>query len=192
MGDSGVGRSNLFQRFIEGDFSPNRQTTTSIEVGVRTLTVGEAKVRVQMWDTALQARYSPLMRAYYGGAVGVVLVYDVTNRASFEGIKAWLGEIRKYAEEGIVIILAGNKCDMAHMRAVSAEEGAAFAKENGLLFAEVSARDGTGVNGALEAVLSMRCQMIPEEARTSSSGTPAQCKKPSSPKRYYSPHIRRI
>ena len=110
-------------------------------------------VKAQVWDTAGQERYRAITSAYYRGAVGALLVYDVTKRTSFENVEKWLQELREHADSNIVVMLVGNKIDLRNQRAVPAEDGSRLAKERSLAFIETSALDFTNVEQAFERIL---------------------------------------
>lgn len=127
IGDSGVGKSNLLLRFTKNDFLMESKSTIGVEFATRTLKVSGKTIKAQIWDTAGQERYRAITSAYYRGAVGALLVYDITKKQTFDNTERWLTELREHADEDIVILLVGNKSDLRHIRAVSTEEGSAFA-----------------------------------------------------------------
>jgi len=110
-------------------------------------------IKAQIWDTAGQERYRAITSAYYRGAVGALLVYDVTKAATFDNVKRWLQELRDHADANTAVMLIGNKTDLAHLRTVAQEGAAAFAEREGLSFVETSALDATNVDEAFETVL---------------------------------------
>lgn len=105
-------------------------------------------IYLKVWDTAGQERYRAITSAYYRGAVGAVLVYDLSKQKTFENVARWLQEVREHAESSIVIMLVGNKCDLRHLRAVPVDEGKKYASDSGLCFIEASALDATNVEEA--------------------------------------------
>ena len=107
-------------------------------------------VKAQIWDTAGQERYRSIASSYYRGAVGALLVYDVTDRASFNHVPMWLKEVEENAEKDCLIMLVGNKMDLTEQRTVFVRDGRAFARKNGLAFIETSALDATGVDTAFQ------------------------------------------
>ncbi|KAF8894786.1 ras family-domain-containing protein [Infundibulicybe gibba] len=153
MGDSGVGKSNLLSRFTRNEFNLESRSTIGVEFATRNLEVDGKIIKAQIWDTAGQERYRAITSAYYRGAVGVILVYDITKRASYENVTRWLKEIREHADSNIVILLVGNKSDLKHMRAVPTDEAKAFAAENSMSFVETSALDASNVEVALETII---------------------------------------
>ncbi|KAL6636539.1 hypothetical protein ACP70R_024111 [Stipagrostis hirtigluma subsp. patula] len=153
IGDSGVGKSNLLSRFTRNTFSLDSKSTIGVEFATRTIQVEGKTIKAQIWDTAGQERYRAITSAYYRGAVGALLVYDVTKAATFESVKRWLRELRDHADANIVVMLAGNKTDLRHLRSVSQDDAAAFAEREGLSFLETSALDATNVDRAFQTVL---------------------------------------
>lgn len=122
--------------------------TIGVEFGARMVTIDGQPVKLQIWDTAGQESFRSITRSYYRGAAGALLVYDITRRETFHHLASWLEDARQHANPNMAITLVGNKCDLAHRRAVSKEEGEQFAKENGLLFMEASARTAQSVEEA--------------------------------------------
>ncbi|TRM59811.1 ras family-domain-containing protein [Schizophyllum amplum] len=153
IGDSGVGKSNLLSRFTRNEFSQDTKSTIGVEFATRSITVEGKILKAQIWDTAGQERYRAITAAYYRGAVGALLVYDISKRGSYENVQRWLKELRDHADSNIVIMLVGNKSDLKHLRAVPTDESRAFAAENGLSFIETSALDASNVDSAFETNL---------------------------------------
>ena len=120
--------------------------------------------KAQIWDTAGLERYRAITSAYYRGAVGALLVYDISKHITFENVVRWLKELRDHAEPNIIVMLVGNKSDLRHKRAVPTSEAVAFASENGLAFIETSALDSTGVDDAFRQILSEIYKLISRKA----------------------------
>lgn len=110
-------------------------------------------IKAQIWDTAGQERYRAITSAYYRGAVGALLVYDITKRQTFENVQRWLRELREHADSNIVIMLAGNKADLNHLRAVSAADAQVLAENESLSFLETSALEALNVEKAFQTIL---------------------------------------
>ncbi|XP_031491989.1 ras-related protein Rab11D-like [Nymphaea colorata] len=153
IGDSAVGKSQILARFARDEFSLDSKATIGVEFQTRTLVIQHKNVKAQIWDTAGQERYRAVTSAYYRGAVGAMLVYDITKRQTFDHIPRWLEELRSHADKNIVIILAGNKCDLEDQRVVPAEDAQEFAQREGLFFLETSALNATNVESAFLTVL---------------------------------------
>jgi Ras-related protein Rab-11A len=125
-----------------------------VEFATKTIKIdGKVIVKAQCWDTAGQERYRAITSAYYRGAVGALLVYDITKHETFANVERWLTELRDHADQNIVIMLVGNKSDLRHLRAVTTEEATEFAEKHNLAFIETSALDATGVDTAFQQLL---------------------------------------
>jgi Ras-related protein Rab-11A len=154
IGDSGVGKSNLLSRFTRNEFNLESKSTIGVEFATRSINVDGKTVKAQIWDTAGQERYRAITSAYYRGAVGALLVYDIAKHATYVNVTRWLKELRDHADSNIVIMLVGNKSDLKHLRAVTTDEAKAFSEENGLSFIETSALDASNVEHAFQSILS--------------------------------------
>ncbi|CAK9170848.1 unnamed protein product [Ilex paraguariensis] len=153
IGDSAVGKSQILARFARNEFSLDSKATIGVEFQTRTLVIQHKSVKAQIWDTAGQERYRAVTSAYYRGAVGAMLVYDITKRQTFDHVTRWLEELRGHADKNIVIILIGNKTDLEDQRAVPTEDAKEFAEKEGLFFLETSALEATNVETAFLTVL---------------------------------------
>merc|ERR1712184_44488 len=153
IGDSGVGKSNLLSRFTRNEFNLESKSTIGVEFATRSIQVDGRTIKAQIWDTAGQERYRAITAAYYRGAVGALLVYDIAKHLTYENVERWLKELRDHADSNIVIMLVGNKSDLRHLRAVPTEEARAYAERNGLSFIETSALDSTNVEQAFSNIL---------------------------------------
>ncbi|XP_019169012.1 PREDICTED: ras-related protein RABA2a-like [Ipomoea nil] len=169
IGDSGVGKSNLLSRFTRNEFCLESKSTIGVEFATRTLQVEGRTVKAQIWDTAGQERYRAITSAYYRGALGALLVYDVTKPTSFENISRWLKELRDHADSNIVILLIGNKTDLKHLRAVATEDAESYAEKEGLSFIETSALEATNVETAFQTALSEIYRIISKKSISSES-----------------------
>ncbi|XP_072963231.1 ras-related protein RIC2-like [Typha angustifolia] len=164
IGDSGVGKSNLLSRFTKNEFSLESKSTIGVEFATRSLNVEGKVIKAQIWDTAGQERYRAITSAYYRGAVGALLVYDVTRHATFENAERWLRELRNHTDPNIVVMLIGNKSDLRHLVAVSTEDGKAFAEKESLYFMETSALEAINVDRAFAEVLTQIYQIVSKKA----------------------------
>ncbi|ORZ22616.1 ras family-domain-containing protein [Absidia repens] len=148
IGDSGVGKSCLLLRFSDDSFTPSFITTIGIDFKIRTIELDGKRIKLQIWDTAGQERFRTITTAYYRGAMGILLVYDVTDERSFANVQNWFSNIEQHANEGVNKILIGNKCDMEEKRVVTKAQGEALASELGIQFMETSAKANIGVEEA--------------------------------------------
>ncbi|KAG1719479.1 rab-type small GTP-binding protein [Suillus lakei] len=142
IGDSGVGKSCLLLRFCDDAWTPSFITTIGIDFKIRTIELDGKRIKLQIWDTAGQERFRTITTAYYRGAMGILLVYDVTDERSFNSIRTWHANIEQHASEGVNKILIGNK------RAVTEDQGLGLASELGMRFMETSAKVNDGVEDA--------------------------------------------
>ena len=152
LGNSDVGKSSLLLRYVDSVWNDAFVPTIGVDFKVKTLTINEKKVKMQIWDTAGQERFRTVVATYFRGAHGILLLYDVTNKDSFKNLESWLIEIEKNAKEKVLKILIGNKCDLTDDREISTEEGKAFALRNGMEFMETSAKMNTNVTEAFETL----------------------------------------
>ena len=152
LGNSDVGKSSLLLRYVDSVWNDAFVPTIGVDFKVKTLTINEKKVKMQIWDTAGQERFRTVVSTYFRGAHGILLLYDVTNRDSFKNLESWLIEIEKNAKEKVLKILIGNKCDLGEDREITIEEGKAFALRNGMEFMETSAKMNTNVTEAFETL----------------------------------------
>ncbi|SCU88320.1 LANO_0D01750g1_1 [Lachancea nothofagi CBS 11611] len=160
IGDSGVGKSNLLSRFTTNEFNMESKSTIGVEFATRTIEVEGKKIKAQIWDTAGQERYRAITSAYYRGAVGALIVYDISKSNSYENCNHWLTELRENADENVAVGLIGNKSDLAHLRAVPTDEAKNFAQENQLLFTETSALNSENVDQAFRELITAIYQMV--------------------------------
>jgi len=153
IGDSGVGKSNLLSRFTRNEFNLETKSTIGVEFATRSIQTEGKTVKAQIWDTAGQERYRAITSAYYRGAVGALLVYDISKHATYKNVERWLAELRENADRNIVIMLVGNKSDLRHLREVPTEEAKEFAEKNKLSFIETSALDSSNVELVFQNIL---------------------------------------
>jgi len=148
IGDSTVGKTCLLLRFCDDNFTPSFITTIGIDFRIRRMTIDDKKVKVQIWDTAGQERFRTITTAYYRGAHGILLVYDTTNRITFNNVSNWIKQLKYHSDGNIKIILVGNKCDLEDIRQVSYEEGLEKANSLGCAYFETSAKSGLNVESS--------------------------------------------
>jgi Ras-related protein Rab-8A len=151
VGDSNVGKSSLLLRFVDDQFSPSFVTTVGIDFKIKDVVLPSCgtKVKLQIWDTAGQERFRTITSAYYRGAQAIVIVYDITNKQSFSHLAYWVSQVKDStatAGNNPILVIVGNKADLAEQRAVGDVEGRRFAESQGCLFTETSAGTGRGVS----------------------------------------------
>ncbi|KAM7539003.1 hypothetical protein Aperf_G00000057752 [Anoplocephala perfoliata] len=153
VGDSGVGKSCLLVRFADDAFYENFSSTIGVDFKIRTIDLDGHHIKLQIWDTAGQERFRTMTVAYYRGAHGIIVVYDVTSEESFANLETiWLEEIKRHARPEVTKILVGNKSDLEERRRVTYERGAEFAQLHGMDFFETSAKNASHVEDAFFAL----------------------------------------
>ncbi|XP_076904554.1 ras-related protein RABA1f-like [Bidens hawaiensis] len=164
IGDSGVGKSNLLSRFSKNEFSLDSKSTIGVEFATRSIRVDDKIIKGQIWDTAGQERYRAITSAYYRGTVGALIVYDITRKVTFENVDRWLKELRDHTDQNIVVMLVGNKADLAHLRAVTTDEAKAFSERETVFFMETSALEALNVEKAFTEVLTQIYRVMSRKA----------------------------
>lgn len=146
VGDIAVGKSCILLQFTNNQFRVAHELTIGVEFGVKTIDLNNQTIKIQIWDTAGEETFQAITRTYYRGAVGALLVYDITRRDTFTHCAKWLEDVKNNGMKDICVILIGNKCDLESQRQVSFEEGQEFAKEHDLLFLETSAKTAKNIH----------------------------------------------
>ncbi|XP_064486785.1 ras-related protein Rab-10-like [Ornithodoros turicata] len=157
IGDSGVGKTCILFRFSDDAFHTTFISTIGIDFKIKTIELKGKKIKLQIWDTAGQERFHTITTSYYRGAMGIMLVYDITNMKSFDNIAKWLRYIDEHANEDVEKMILGNKCDMEDKRLVPRERGEAVAVDHAIRFMETSAKTNVNIERAFtelaEAIL---------------------------------------
>jgi small GTP-binding protein len=148
VGDSGVGKTNLINRFASDKFDTNSKATIGVEFVYKTLKINKEVIKVEVWDTAGQERYRAITSSYYKGAKGAIIVYDITNEDSFNNVESWINEVTKKGKTDMQFLLVGNKKDLINDRKVTEQKGIDKAKELNMNLFEASALEKTNVNEA--------------------------------------------
>lgn len=152
IGDSGVGKSCLLLRFSDDSFTTSFITTIGIDFKIKTIELEGKRIKLQIWDTAGQERFRTITTAYYRGAMGILLVYDVCEEDSFQDIHNWMTNIETHASDSVNKVLIGNKCDMDSGKVISSQRGQQLADTYNVKFFETSAKTGHNVNKAFIAI----------------------------------------
>ncbi|KAK4869020.1 hypothetical protein LT330_006629 [Penicillium expansum] len=163
-------RGGIMDRFTRNEFNLDSKSTIGVEFATRSIQVDSKTIKAQIWDTAGQERYRAITSAYYRGAVGALLVYDISKHQTYENVNRWLKELRDHADSNIVIMLVGNKSDLRHLRAVPTEEAKQFASENNLSFIETSALDASNVELAFQNILTEIYRIVSSKALDNGEG----------------------
>ncbi len=146
IGDAAVGKSNLLLRYAHGQFKQEYQLTIGVEFGAKNIQLNDKIYRIQIWDTAGQENFRSITRAYYKNSVCALVVYDISNKDSFNNVSSWVEDCRNQSPKTIFMVLVGNKCDLDDKRQVTKEEGQELAEKYGMLFFETSAKTGENVD----------------------------------------------
>ncbi|KAJ2947053.1 hypothetical protein O0L34_g16400 [Tuta absoluta] len=162
IGNSSVGKTSFLFRYADDSFTSAFVSTVGIDFKVKTVFRHDKRVKLQIWDTAGQERYRTITTAYYRGAMGFILMYDITNEESFNSVQDWVTQIKTYSWDNAQVILVGNKCDMEEERVVSAERGRQLAEQLGVEFYETSAKENINVKAVFERLVDIICDKMSE------------------------------
>jgi len=162
IGNSSVGKTSFLFRYADDSFTSAFVSTVGIDFKVKTVFRQDKRVKLQIWDTAGQERYRTITTAYYRGAMGFILMYDVTNEESFNSVHDWCTQIKTYSWDNAQVILVGNKCDMEDERVISFERGKQLADSLGLEFYETSAKENINVRAVFERLVDIICDKMSE------------------------------
>lgn len=154
IGESGVGKTCLIMRFADNTFSEQYLSTIGVDFKVKEITVDDQKVKLQIWDSAGQDRFKNITSSYYKNSNGIIVVYDITRRETYEKAAQWIEDVRAKTAEtgGMQLMLVGNKSDLEEERAIPAEEGREFAHKNQMIFMEASAKSADGVEDSFNQI----------------------------------------
>uniref|UniRef100_A0A8C0KD72 small monomeric GTPase n=1 Tax=Canis lupus dingo TaxID=286419 RepID=A0A8C0KD72_CANLU len=176
IGNSSVGKTSFLFRYADDTFTPAFVSTVGIDFKVKTVYRHEKRVKLQIWDTAGQERYRTITTAYYRGAMGFILMYDITNEDSFNAVQDWATQIKTYSWDNAQVILVGNKCDMEEERVVPTEKGRLLAEQLGMGttyvwfdFFEASAKENISVRQAFERLVDAICDKMSDSLDTDPS-----------------------
>lgn len=172
IGSSGTGKTCMLTRFTENQFTESYISTIGVDFKIKTMEIDGLKVKILIFDTAGQERFKKISSLYYRGAQGVLFVYDITDRTSFDDINMWVGEINNNASDTINKMLVGNKLDLVRLRTVSTEQGEILAKEIGVKFAEISAKTGEGIQEMFMTFITDIKNRLVDESKTATINSP--------------------
>ena len=153
VGDHGVGKSNLISRFARNQFNLHSKSTIGVEFMTKNVKIEGKIIKAQIWDTAGQERFRAITTAYYRGAVGALIVYDIANQNTFHNLQNWISEMEGNADPNIEVMVIGNKCDLKHLRRVQTTDGVALAKDKNYSFMETSALANSNVEEAFNSLI---------------------------------------
>ena len=153
IGDSAVGKTNIMSKYINNEFHEDSKATVGVEFGDKFFDVEGHKIKAQIWDTAGQERYKSITNAYFKGAKGALVVYDITRKVTFNSVDKWIADLRASADKKVNIILIGNKSDLENIREVTKDEGLEKSKALGVAFMETSASNGDNIDKAFDVMI---------------------------------------
>ena len=165
IGDSNVGKTSILKRYCKNQFSESYISTVGIDFETKYIKVGKKTINLQIWDTAGQERYKVIAKNYYNKSDGFIIIYDITNKNSFNSISNWVENIKELASHDNKNIILGNKCDLENMRKINKEEGDKIAKKYNCQFFEVSAHTGKNIDKSFLCLV----QSILQDVNTSES-----------------------
>ncbi len=151
VGDAAVGKTSIAGRYTTGKFTSSYKATLGTDIFSKKVKVDGRTVALLIYDTAGQERFRALVERYFRGAIGALLVYDITNRESFENLPTWARQVDRYAENALKLVI-GNKSDLKRDRVVDIEEGKGMGKQLGASFIETSAKDGSNIEDVFEQI----------------------------------------
>ena len=153
IGDSSSGKTNIINRYISNKFVENSQPTIGVEMFSKDFQIEDDSVHAQIWDTAGQEKYNTLTSSYYKGAKGALIVYDVTQKTTFDKIERYIDELKDNADKNVFMVLVGNKSDLEGNRMILKEEGEQLATKLKIGFFEVSAKTGVGIENLFKYLI---------------------------------------
>ena len=153
IGDSCVGKSNILLKYLKNQFNENSKTTIGVEFGTKNIIINNKRIKIQIWDTAGQERYRSITSAYYKGAKGALIVYDITRKNTFDNIDKWITDLKLNGDENICIIILGNKSDLIDKREINKNDGIKKAEMYKTAFLETSALNGDNISKAFDELI---------------------------------------
>ncbi|CAH8530705.1 unnamed protein product [Schistosoma turkestanicum] len=171
IGNSSVGKTSFLFRYADDSFTSAFVSTVGIDFKVKTIFRQDKRVKLQIWDTAGQERYRTITTAYYRGAMGFILMYDITNEESFNAVQDWVTQIKTYSWDNAQVVLVGNKCDLEMDRVVSVDRGRNLAHQLGLEFFEASAKENINVKNVFDRLVDIICDKMADNAENNPAVT---------------------
>ena len=153
IGDYYVGKSNILLKYLKNQFNENSKTTVGVEFDIKNIIINNKRIKIQIWDTAGQERYRSITSAYYKGAKGALIVYDITRKNTFDNIDKWITDLKLNGDKDICIIILGNKSDLIDKREINKNDGIKKAEMYKIAFLETSALNGDNISKAFDELI---------------------------------------
>lgn len=173
IGNSSVGKTSFLFRYADDAFNSAFVSTVGIDFKVKTVFRNNRRIKLQIWDTAGQERYRTITTAYYRGAMGFLLMYDISNQESFNAVQDWATQIKTYSWDNAQVLMVANKCDLEDERIIPTEDGQRLAQELGFQFFEASAKDNVNVRQVFERLVDVICESLNNGGEGDRSPTPS-------------------
>ena len=163
IGDSGVGKTNILNRYINNKFLETTKSTVGVELGTKIEEYNNKKIKIQIWDTAGQERYKSITKTYYKGAKGAFIVYDITNKDTFKNVDKWIQDLREFGEDDAAILRVGKKSDLEEKREVTTEEVKKKAELFDIGYCETSALKAKNIDYAFQTLIKLVAEKMEKE-----------------------------
>ena len=151
IGELAVGKSSILMRFCDDEFGLNMIGTSGVDFRTKLIKIGSSEIKLCIYDTAGQSRFKSITKHFFQDADGIIVVYDTSDKATYDNLKEWIKTIKENARESVEITIVGNKIDLP--KQVSSDDGKAYAKLNNVNFVETSAKNGTGVEKLFDSIV---------------------------------------
>ena len=171
IGDLGVGKSCVILRYVEGDFPGNIMSSIGVDFKTKQIDYADRLIKMQIWDTAGHEKFRTITTSYYKSAHAIIILYDITQKTSFDHIKNWITEIDKFGKQGVLKVIVGNKLDLENNRKIKKEDAQNLALKYGVKLWEVSAKDNTNIEemfvDTIKTLLERNSKLIIDNAASS-------------------------
>jgi small GTP-binding protein len=182
LGDQAVGKSSLILRYADNEFNLNIMGTAGVDLKRKNVTINQENVKVNIYDTAGHERFKQISKSQFKGSDGIIIIYDVTDKKSFDNVSIWMNHIKENSESGVEIMLVGNKIDRTSERQVLTDDGQALSQKYGVNFMETSAKTGDNVESTFMKLIQIIYNKHSTSAKQNNDSTSLNTKKKSNSK----------
>jgi small GTP-binding protein len=182
LGDQAVGKSSLILRYADNEFNLNIMGTAGVDLKRKNVMINQENVKVNIYDTAGHERFKQISKSQFKGSDGIIIIYDVTDKKSFDNVSIWMNHIKENSESGVEIMLVGNKIDRTSERQVQSDDGQALSQKYGVNFMETSAKTGDNVESTFMKLIQIIYNKHSTNAKQNSDSTNLNTKKKSNSK----------